>query len=569
MKYKVYHQQPNNHYINIEYTVDKVSSNELIIHLPAWRPGRYELGNFAKNIQKWEAFDEKGKSLKSEKIKKDAWKVETKGVKTIVVKYNYYAAELNAGSSYLDESQLYVNPVNCFLYIPDRINEPCELELVVPKNFTIATGLNQKTKNKFIAKDFHELADSPFIASDNLKHHAFVEQKVNFNLWFNGESKPDFKKLEIDFKKFCKAQINAFGGFPSKDYHFLIQILPYKAYHGVEHGNSTVITLGPSYNVFKPDELYNELLGVSSHELYHTWNVKQIRPIEMFPYDYSKENYSEMGYLCEGVTTYMGDKMLFISKVFDWAQYSKTFNELLLRHYHNTAIDNYSVVQSSLDTWLDGYVKGVPSKKTSIYVEGALAAFMTDIFILKSTNNKKSLHDVMKTLYTDFAKKDKGVSDTDYKATVEKIAGKSFDKIYKNFIHDKKDFTPELKGSLAYIGVDLNIIPSKHFNEAYLGFKVRYENNRCFVDTIYPNSVAELQGMSVNDEIISINGYKIVNDLEHWSTYFNKEEQFFIVKKELGLIEPITLKSGKETCFKTYTLSTPQLKNKNFVIWRN
>lgn len=567
MNYKVYHQQPNNHYINIEYTIDKVNSNELLIQLPAWRPGRYELGNFAKNVQKWEAFDEKGKSLKSEKIKKDLWKVETKGVKTIVVKYNYYAAELNAGSSYLDESQLYVNPVNCFLYVPERINEVCEIELIIPKNFKVATGLTLNGRNKFITKDFHELADSPFIASNNLKHHVFVEQKVNFNVWFNGECKPDLKKLELDFRKFCSAQINAFGSFPVKDYHFLVQVLPYKAYHGVEHCNSTVITIGPSYEVFDNANWYDELLGVSSHELYHTWNVKQIRPIEILPYDYTKENYSELGYLCEGVTTYMGDKMLFVADVFNWNQYAKTFDELLLKHYHNTAIENYSVAQSSFDTWLDGYVKGTPSRKTSIYTEGALIAFMTDVFILKSTNNKKSLHDVMKTLYTDFAKKGKGVSDSDYKATVEKIAGKLFDNIYKNFIHDKKDFTSVLKESLNYLGCDLKIEPSKYFNEAYLGFKIRYENNKCLIDIIFPNSIAELQGLSINDEIISINGYKIVNDLEQWSSYFNKEEQFLIVKKELGLTEPVTLKSGKDVCFKSYTITEPDFTNKNLVSW--
>lgn len=568
MKYKVYHQQPNSRYINIEYTIDNVKGTELEIQLPAWRPGRYELGNFAKNIQKWEAFDEKGKTLTSKKIKKDLWQVETKGVKTVVVKYNYFANELNGGSTYIDESQLYVNGVNCFLYVSERINESCELELVVPKNFKVATGLKQKSAHKFVAANFHELIDCPFIASDNLKHHTFTEQKINFNVWFNGECKPDFKKLEIDFKKFCKAQINAFGSFPAKDYHFLIQVLPYKAYHGVEHSNSTVITIGPSYDVFNNPDWYNELLGVSSHEFYHTWNVKQIRPIEMFPYDYTKENYSPMGYLCEGVTTYMGDKFLYTSGVFNWEQYAKTFNELLLRHYHNTAIDNYSVVQSSLDTWLDGYLKGTPGRKTSIYTEGALIAFITDVFILKSTNNKKSLHDVMKILYTDFAKKDKGVSDADYKMVVEQVAERSYDNIYKNLIHDKKDFTHLLKDSLSYIGIDLNITPTKNFNETSLGYKVRYENGRCLVDTIFLNSIAEDQGLSVNDEIISINGYKIVNDLEQWSNYFGKDEQFLIVKKDLGLTVPILLKSGKEAFFKTYSISEPNLKQKSFILWK-
>ncbi|HRP60222.1 MAG TPA: PDZ domain-containing protein [Vicingus sp.] len=568
MKYKITYHQPNNHYIEIEYTIENIKTKELLIQLPAWRPGRYELGNFAKNVQKWEAFDEKGKTLKSEKTTKDCWIVNTNGVKTIVIKYNYYAAELNAGSSYLDENQLYVNPVNCLLFIPERINEPCELELVIPKNFKVATGLKPKGKNKFIAKDFHELADCPFIASANLKHHVFTEQKVEFNLWFNGECKPDFKKLENDFKKFCKAQINAFGDFPAKDYHFLIQVLPYKAYHGVEHFNSTVITIGPSYDVFNNADWYNELLGVSSHELYHTWNVKQIRPIEMQPYDYTKENYSKMGYLCEGVTTYMGDKMLLTAGVFDWNQYAKTFNELLLRHFHNTGIENYSVVQSSVDTWLDGYVKGAPGRKTSIYTEGALIAFITDVFILESTKNKKSLNDVMKMLYNEFAKKGKGVSDEDYKKVVEKVAEKPFDNIYKKLIHGKADFTPLLKSSLNYIGCELKIEATKNYNESYLGFKTRYENGKCLIDTIFPNSAAEQQGLSVNDEAIAINGIKITNDLEQWSNYFKTDTQTFTVKKELGLVEQKTLKGNKTIYFKQYTIVIANNKSKNFGYWK-
>ena len=291
MKYIVSYQQAANHFIDIEFIAENSQQQEeLIIQLPAWRPGRYELANFAKNIQKWQVFNEKGKPLCFEKIAKDTWKVSTNKAKQVHIKYNYYASEINAGSSYLDDNQLYINGVNCFLYVPEQINMPCTLELKVPKDYQVATGLKPKSKHQFEAKDFHELVDSPFIASNSLKHYAFEESKVLFHLWFQGECKPDFEKLETDFKKFCKQQIKDFGSFPVNEYHFLFQILTYKTYHGVEHSNSTVISLGPSYEIMDEKGWYNELLGVSSHELYHTWNVKQIRPIEMYYYDYTKEN---------------------------------------------------------------------------------------------------------------------------------------------------------------------------------------------------------------------------------------------------------------------------------------
>jgi len=566
MKYIVSYQKPNNHYIDIEYIIDHVNTDTLQLQLPAWRPGRYELANFAKNVQKWDAFDAHGNMLPSKKITKDLWEVETKSNATIHIRYNYFANEINAGSSYLDDQQLYINGVNCFLYVPKRVEEACQLELIIPSDYSVASGLKEIAKNQFECADFHQLVDSPFIASKDLQHHQYNESGVTFHFWFQGECKPDWKLLETDFRKFSKVQIKAFGDFPTKEYHFIFQILTHKAFHGVEHYNSTVILLGPSYDIMNKKGWYEELLGVSCHELYHAWNVKQIRPIEMSPYDYSKENYTELGYIDEGVTTYYGDKHLFTSCVFDWKQYAKTFNQLLSRHYTNFGVNNYSVAQSSFDTWLDGYAKGVPGRKGSIYTEGALIAFMTDIFILKNTNNEKSLDDVMKILYQEFAKKGKGVSDLHYKNTVEQVAGVSYDHIYNNFLHGTTDYTEQLSASLNFIGCELKIEPSKKHNEAYLGFTIRYENNKCMVDNIYPDSIAEEKGLSINDELIAINGIKITKNLSQWSEYFKSEEIDLSVKRELGIIEKITLKKDNSVYFKVYTIEKKE-ETVNFIAW--
>src|SRR3954462_12356971 len=121
MKYIISYSTPHHHYIDIEFIADKISQPETLIQLPAWRPGRYELGNFAKNIQKWAAFDDKGNTLPFEKITKDCWRVKADDAKTLHIKYNYYAYQLDAGACWLDEKQLYVNGVHCFMYVPDRI----------------------------------------------------------------------------------------------------------------------------------------------------------------------------------------------------------------------------------------------------------------------------------------------------------------------------------------------------------------------------------------------------------------------------------------------------------------
>jgi predicted metalloprotease with PDZ domain len=521
MLYKFSYKNPHAQYIDIEFSAEGISSDELEIQLPAWRPGRYELFDFAKNIQKWQAYDGQGNKLKSRKIKKDRWLVETKGIKKLLIKYNYYSAELNAGSTWVDDNKLYVNPVNCCIYIPDRMDEQCSVELEIPDEYIIATGMEVSGKT-MKASGFHELADSPFIASASLAQKMFIYEGVEFHLWFQGLEKPDWEKLLSDFFVFIDQQYQLFGEFPVKKYHFIFQILPYQAYHGVEHCNSTVIVLGPLYDIFEMN-LYNELLGVSSHELFHTWNIKQIRPLEMMPYDYSKENYTRLGFVAEGVTTYYGDLMLFRSGIFSDGEYFKTFNQQLKKHFDHFGRFNMSVADSSFDTWLDGYVQGVPNRKVSIYAEGCLLAFITDILIRKNSMGKSSLDQVMKSLYYNYAKKGKGYSEQDYRAEVEKAAGTDLSGLF-DLIYRAGDFEPYLNDCLQYIGLKIHKMPSLRFCEARMGIKVTEEEGRAEVVSVYPGSVAEEAGLIIGDYITGVKGIKINNNFNHWCRYYAKQK---------------------------------------------
>ncbi len=576
MKYIFSYSNPNQHFIDIEFVADNINSSETLVQLPAWRPGRYELGNFAKNIQRWAAYDESGKALAFSKIKKDCWKVETKGIKELHIKYNYYAAEINAGSSYLDETQLYVNPVNCCVYIPERINEACEIELKISADYKVATAM-QMAKGKsssYATKDFHELADSPFIASNSLQQTMFVLDGVEFHLWFQGECKPDMSKLVNDFFIFISEQFLMMKELPSDAYHFFFQILPYKFYHGVEHLNSTVIALGPSYNLMKGD-LYDDLLGVSSHELFHAWNIKSIRPAEMQPYDYTKENYSRLGYVCEGVTTYYGDLFLFRSGVFNEFEYLKTVHERLQKHFDNYGRYNLSVADSSFDTWLDGYVAGVPNRKTSIYDEGSILAFITDMFIRKHSDNNYSLDDVMRYLYFEFGKKQKGYSEADYKSIVEKMAGQSMDELWNYYIHSAVSYETPLMEALEFIGLEFNRLPAKKSYERYFGFKTTQTPLSIYrgvevVSAVHPLSVAYQAGLAVNDEIISVNGILLKSDLEQWSKYFGKSELKFLVST-LGNTREIILNPSHDEYFPIYYLEkkpkATEAQKKAYQLW--
>ncbi len=567
VKYTFSCENPSQQYISIRATF-QVTSDVTIVHLPSWRPGRYELGNFAKNVKGFKVFDQDNKRVDFKKLTKDSWGVDTKGKSEIKVDYLYFASELNAGSTFLNAEQLYVNPVNCCVYTEETKEDKVEVELNISPNWQIACSM-KKNGIGLIATNFEELADSPFICSESLQYNQYEVNGTVFHVWLNGEVKPDWKRLIKDFKLFTEKQMEKFMEFPVPEYHFLIHILPYKAYHGVEHQRSTVITLGPSYDVF--GVLYKELLGVSSHELYHTWNVKAIRPIEMFPYDFKKENYSELGYICEGVTTYMGDLFLYKSGVFNLNQYLLEMNKQLQKHFDNHGRFNYSVAESSFDTWLDGYVLGTPARKVSIYTEGCLLAFVTDVMILKATDNQFGLDTVMKRLYFDFYLKGKGVSKEDYKGVLENVSGISFNQFFEDFIHGNRPYESILTEAFEYIGLELEHKPSQFYSHGRLGFKAIPNGANFSVKVIYPGSPANLGGLMLEDEIIAVNGYSCLGELDKWLNYFNDDLKHLTILRA-GKIIQTTLPEVDRNFYMEYSvnpvkkLNTPQMNA--FDAWR-
>ena len=554
INYDVYCDSPNQHYIRFK-AVFPVTKSETILKISAWRPGRYELGNFAKNVRNFKVFNSQGKPIEFQKTDKSSWLIQSGNLEEMVVEYEYFAAELNAGSSFLDETQLYVNPVNCFLYSADFKDETYLINLSIPNDWKIACSLPFENK-ALKAKNFEELADSPFICSSNLSYDSYEVQGIKFHLWFNNQRQIDWNRLKTDFVKFTSKQLADFTHFPASEFYFLIHSLPYSAYHGVEHLKSTVITLGPSYEIF--GALYSELLGVSSHELYHVWNVKSIRPVEMFPYDFEKENYSKLGYVYEGVTTYLGDLYLLKSGVLNLGSYLKEFNKQLQKHFDNPGRFKYSVSQSSFDTWLDGYVAGAPGRKVSIYTEGCLLAFIADIKIRKATNNKFGIEEVMKRLYFDFAQKGIGYSENDYREILEKVSGKSFEDYFLNNVNGTKPYDNLINESLEYLGLELIHKPSTSFAESKLGFRIVSKGKNAVVQSIYPGSPSDIGGLRVGDEIIALNGSQLNNDLDKWLKYFENDDLKLSVFRD-GKLLGVTLITGFDFFYPKFEVK--QIKN--------
>lgn len=578
--YYISYYNPLSHFVEFEVQINDLNTEIAEICLPAWRPGRYQIQNFAKNIRKFNITDNEGKELSFSKTNKDTWRVETEGNKSIRVHYEYFAFTMDAGNSWLDDEQLYLNFVNCCAYEKTQMNQPCEVHLKLPQDYQIACGLRQTTHHTLFAPSYYRLVDSPMIASATLKQISYTEGEREFILWIQGQLPRSEEEIINDFKAFTQLQVEEMGEFPSPDYHFLFQCLPYKHYHGVEHWNSTVITIGPAEELSER-KLYKEFLGVSSHELFHTWNVIRLRPKEMTPYDFQYENYHNTGYITEGITTYLGDLFLVQSGVFELDEYLTELDKHFKRHLE-AGWNNMSVSASSFDLWLDGYEKGIPGRKVSIYTAGALAALTLDWLIRLQWNNERSIMDVMRLMWERHGVDQSGYTEDDFKRSAEEVFGDNqrgntvmcqaygksnscFEDFFNDQINGRSKHIDVLERLAPNFGLEIIKTIPESIEESHFGFRL-VENT---VLDIAENSPAAHQ-LSINDKILSIDnvpfskggltdaiewnleidryGRKIKVKLKKEENAYSSNEQFFSLnqirlKNELDPSEKIQLKA--------------------------
>jgi predicted metalloprotease with PDZ domain len=550
MHYTISYQKAHRHFFRVELKFDLNKEENIKFQLPSWRPGRYELGNFAKNIRDFEVIREDGQRLDYQKVTKDCWKIECRGAKSVRVSYSFYANELNAGSSYLDEHQLYVNPINCCGYIQGRELESGLLELHIPEDYQVAIALKRRSRALFEFGNFDQLVESPFIASASLKKLEYRVGNCNFYLWFQGEANYDESRLIKDFTDFTAYQMERFGDIPVDEYHYLYQITPFKSYHGVEHTACTVISLGPDKEVFE-EELYEEFLGVSSHELYHTWNIKDLRPKEMSPYDYTGENYSRLGYIYEGLTTYMGDLCLWESGVYSDEQFERALQQWLEKHFYNEGRKNLSVADSSFDTWLDGYTLGIPGRKVSIYQDGALCMLMIDSIIRKGSEGKSSLHDVARAMFESEEIRKNGYTEASIRQLMVEYGGEDVQEIFDRHIYGTDDYFDNLKIAFDYFGWSLQLEKNPNPLESRLGIQMMNKDGKGYIYRVEEDSLADINGIAVGDSIELLNG----DNLKFESGAYSSDLDYFeLVLQKKFETKKLKIKGAEQKYYPKYTV---------------
>jgi predicted metalloprotease with PDZ domain len=251
------------------------------------------------------------------------------------------------------------------------------------------------------------------------------------------------------------------------------------------------------------------------------------------------------------VTTYYGDLFLARSGVYDATQYFREINVRLQKHMDHFGRMNMSVADASFDTWLDGYVPGVPHRKTSIYDEGCLTALMTDLLIRKTTGSKASLDDVMKILYEDFGNQKRGYTEHDYLTIIENVAGESLADFFIDFVYGTEPYLPMLQRLLYECGCQVESMPATTYCEDYFGFRTA-GNDTVKIKAILPGSPAATAGLGLDDEVIAVNGIKVENNLDELCRTFSSDRLAVTLMTPMKKLKDITLVHSQERYYKQY-----------------
>ena len=506
--FKVSFSEPQAHYADIEMEISGLKTDQIDLKMPVWTPGSYLIREFAKNVETFKASSAAGGVLSASKVDKNTWRVNTSKNSTIKISYRVYSFEISVRTSFVDESHAFLSPSGLFLYPAGKLQLPSTVTIIPHKSWArISTGLDKVTsrENTYSAPDFDILYDSP-IEVGNQDVFEFNAAGVIHEVAMYGGGNYDKEVLKRDMAKIVHEQTKVFGVNPNKKYVFIVHNFN-SGGGGLEHLNSTV--LGASRNAYNTEAGLLRFLTLVSHEYFHLWNVKRLRPIALGPFNYDEENYTSNLWIAEGFTAYYQDIFTKRAGLLNPEKYVEGLARAISAVENQPGNRVQTLSESSFDAWIKHYRpnENSPNSTISYYSKGSLIALIMDLEIIHSTKGKDGLDEVMKAMYDEyFVKQKRGFTDKEFKTMAEKIAGHSLTDIYDNYINGLK--TIDYNKYLNYAGLSLKDDAAQN-TEPYLGIVTSLREGKMIIAQVARGSGAWKDGLNVNDEIVSIDNYVI------------------------------------------------------------
>ena len=495
----------------IHVTLRFVADPTQVLSLPTWIPGSYLIREFSKHIESVRAYDEEGRLLEIQKFEKNKWRLFNTDHELITVEYDVYAYDLSVRGAYVDQTRLYVNPACACLGLEGQEDKAVEVELFLPdelKHFQLATGMVSKSlvKGRFTlkAKNYAELIDAPFELAEQTRF-GFEANGIPHEFVVSGKHAMNAARMQQDIEKICATEISMFGSAPFSNYTFMTMATA-NSYGGLEHPNSTSL-ISPREDLPKvnepeePSEDYQRFLGLCSHEYFHSWLVKFIRPENFVNYDLNKEGYTSLLWIFEGFTSYYDDLILLRSGVISQASYIKLLKTQIDRYLQNPGRFVQSVSEASFDAGVKFYRQDENSNNagTSYYNKGCLVALCLDLGLRLRGS---SLDALMRKLYEN-AQKGIQVHERTIVELCNELTGDNWIEQINHLINTTDELP--LDQLFPEFGLSYSL---KNDKSLPLGLKLVEKPEGVLVQSARRDGAAAQSGLSAHDVIIAIDGLK-------------------------------------------------------------
>ena len=597
---------PAAHLFEVSVTVAVPDTAGQRFMLPTWIPGSYMIREFARNIITVKAVAD-GKPVRVEKIDKCTWACAAcSGPLTLT--YEVYAWDLSVRAAHLDDTHGFFNGSSVFLLPLGMRDKPCDVDIIAPDgkdDWKLATALARKPVStgtskapapnaapvlasgpmpfgRFQASNYDELIDHP-VEMGCFTHASFEACGVPHHVALTGRlpaAGTDVARLCADLKKICEAQIRLFEPesqqAPMPEYWFLVTVVG-DGFGGLEHRASTALIVSrddlPLKHEAPHDKKdrhitpgYRRLLSLASHEYFHTWNVKRIKPERFIDYDLTNENYTRQLWFFEGFTEYYDDLMLVRSGLITAQEYLDLEAENISRVMAQSGRRKQSVADSSFDAWIKYYRQdeNAPNAIVSYYQKGAIVGMALDLTIRQRTDGRKSLDDLMRTLWREHGKVNRGVAEGTIEKIAAKVSGLDLGDFFARVVHGTDD--PELAPLFKHLGIEMNLrAPGQGKTTdpvpATLGVKQGVEaNGEVKLLQVFDGGAAQAAGLSAGDIVIAIDGLRIT------AANFDKRIKSYPVGSVIELIAfrrdelmrlSVTLQAQAKTSCALTTHNTP------------
>ena len=512
--------RPETHLYDITMEIDPRGATEIDLVLPVWTPGSYLVREFSRHVRDVTARGEKGRPLAVEKVTKNIWRITFKENLSSLFSVNYrvYAHELTVRTSHLDSSHAYGNGANLFFYAEGRKDEPQEVAFRLPRGWKTSMALPEK-KGVFRAADYDELVDSPFECGTH-RTISFRVEGVPHTLALWGKGNDDAARLVRDLEKLVKEASALFGGLPYPRYLFLVHLAP-GARGGLEHRASQSVALDPF--AFRPEKAWRDTLLLFSHELFHAWNVKRIRPEAFGPFDYANEVHTKDLWALEGITSYYETLLLSRAGLLTEGQAFEQWATLWKGHLETPGRKVQSAEMASFDTWIRFYRpdENSPNVAESYYRRGALLGLALDLTLRKATKGRRGLDDVMRRLFRTYAAKGKGYPEGAVEEAAARVAGSR--RLVRDFFdrYVRGTGTPDLARLLRAAGLRLREAPETEEGvrddgpprvRSTFGWKTKAEGGRLAVAEVHAGGPAERGGVNAGDVLVAVEGLRATEE---------------------------------------------------------